>query len=90
MKIKVSPTGQVTFFPQSIVDIFTLGKLMGRLTKARAFVRWEYVAGENDPLGRKDKQARVLDPNGEYTLHSLTVGKDILVDCIKQHVLKEV
>ncbi|MCK5613189.1 hypothetical protein KAR91_65560 [Candidatus Pacearchaeota archaeon] len=91
MYTKVSPTGQVTFFPKTELDIFTLGKLEERMKKEATFVRWEHTY-DKAVIGRdKDAVARNLDPLGssKYTLHSLTIPSEVLILCIKTHILRE-
>ena len=91
MKIKITGTGQVTFFPKSEQDVFALGRLAGRLGKGGTFIRWEYE-DSGDPLGVRGKQARDLSQPKRYTyvLQSLTLPKAALMQCIKTHILKEV
>lgn len=87
MRIKISKIGQVTFFPERELDVFTLGKLEARLSKKATYIRWEH----SDDRGlAQPKQARNLGLSGIYTLHSLTIGRDVLIRCIKEHLLKEV
>jgi hypothetical protein len=91
MRIKVSKTGQVSFFPESQLDIFTLGKLVARYKKGGTYVRWEHVY-DKKVIGRaKDAVVRDLDPMGskKYVMQSLTLPQEVLLNCIRTFILKE-
>ena len=91
MKIRISKTGQITFFPKKERDIFLLGKMETRLGKGESYSRWEYITdGKHYIVSPVGKVARTFSPDYNYKLCSVTIPSKILLQCIKTHILKEV